>query len=432
MKFKHLANIRQRSNGEHVLVAYPAPKFLRETPKAEVGETVPRSEASTTFQRVKGFLTEHYHVRFNTVRCCPEIASKADGEFFEITDRKLANIICHLDERRISCTPGQLKTLLQSSFVNDFNPIREYFENLKWNQRPSIEPLFKLLDVDEKRIVLFRRWMIAAVACGCYSIPNHIFLILLGLQGAGKTTFLNKLCPIEGYGYCGPLNPGDRESRLRLGRYFLVNLDEFSATNDRDLQRIKSLVTVSQVNERRPYGRREESIPRHASLCGSLNEIHFLKDDTGNRRFAVLEVGSISFQQVTQELVDQAWAEAYTLYKHGEQTHPTSQELSLIEQINQSYRSRSLEEQLVCESFRAGSKEDHNFQGTSTEILRFFAETRPECAGSLKVERIGRALKSIGATQSSVRDGASGSPRYIYHLNRISPSLAASENSGDQ
>lgn len=378
--------------------------------------------AQTVMQRVRAFLTQFYDVRHNTLMGCAEIARKGTGNFAEVTERRLADILIGMDEFGIPSGERALRILLQSqSCAIDFNPVEDYFRGLPPNRqrKPSIARLFSLLNADADLMPLFRRWMLGAVACGCSGIPNHLFLILVGAQGVGKTTFLSKLCPLPEYLYVGPANVNDKDSRIRLGRYFIVNFDELGSTPYRELQQVKSMVTQEYVNERRAYGKRDERIRRHASFCGSLNQTDFLKDDTGNRRFAVISVGKIDTSRMTRELINDAWAEAYASVMDGEQTWPTAQEEVLIAKVNETFRSRSLEEHLVRETFMPGSRADHTFSGPATDVARLLSERWPEHREKMSIERIGRALNSIGAQPSSVRRPGSSTPRRLYFLKEL-------------
>jgi hypothetical protein len=76
------------------------------------------------------------------------------------------------------------------------------------------------------------------------------------------------------------------------------------------------------------YGRRVESFPRQCVFFGSTNKWDFLRDPTGNRRFWPMVVNSKRktknvFKDLTPEEVAQIWAEAYIMYKKGENLYLT-------------------------------------------------------------------------------------------------------------
>ena len=60
-----------------------------------------------------------------------------------------------------------------------------------------------------------------------------------------------------------------------------------------ELNQLKAMVTMPYVNERAAYGRNKERHPHIASFCGTGNNVQFLTDPTGNRRWLPFEVSQI-------------------------------------------------------------------------------------------------------------------------------------------
>jgi hypothetical protein len=70
------------------------------------------------------------------------------------------------------------------------------------------------------------------------------------------------------------------------------------------------------------YARKANTFPRRCVFFGTSNDAEFLRDTTGNRRFLPFDIRDTPsksvFTDLTQEVVDQIWAEAKCLYMLGE------------------------------------------------------------------------------------------------------------------
>ena len=78
-----------------------------------------------------------------------------------------------------------------------------------------------------------------------------------------------------------------------------IYMDELDTIVNRkaSIEAFKALTSLDKVSVRRPYDRFTTESPRLASFIGSLNNREFLKDSTGNRRFFVLGVEEINYDQ---------------------------------------------------------------------------------------------------------------------------------------
>jgi predicted P-loop ATPase len=91
---------------------------------------------------------------------------------------------------------------------------------------------------------------------------------------------------------------------------------------------------------RKPYGREAQDHARMFVLCGSVNKLGFLLDETGNRRFWIIPVGDgiekIDINLLAQER-DAIWASAVIAYRSGEQWWLTDQEQYLSSENNERF-----------------------------------------------------------------------------------------------
>ena len=91
-----------------------------------------------------------------------------------------------------------------------------------------------------------------------------------------------------------------------------------------DIEMVKSFITCQSDNYREPYARIVSEHPRSNIFIGTSNRITgLLTDETGNRRFLPVyttDAREVAPWDMTDEDVDQLWAEATAMYKNGAAT----------------------------------------------------------------------------------------------------------------
>lgn len=114
----------------------------------------------------------------------------------------------------------------------------------------------------------------------------------------------------------------DKSAAEKLQGYWILELGELAGIRKVDVETVKSFITRTDDKFRQSYGTTVESHPRNNIIVGSTNsESGFLRDITGNRRFWPVAVAGGSKHSVfslTQQVLDQIWAEAIELYREGE------------------------------------------------------------------------------------------------------------------
>ncbi|MCR0391525.1 virulence-associated E family protein [[Clostridium] innocuum] len=211
-----------------------------------------------------------------------------------------------------------------------YHPIREYLESLpEWDGIPRVDTLlidyFGATDNSYTRAVS-RKSMAAAIAriyqpgTKFDSVP-----ILNGPQGVGKSTFYAKLA---GGWFSDSLTLTDMKDKAgpeKLQGYWILELGELAGMRKADIETVKSFISRVDDKYRASYGVNVESHPRQCIIVGTTNaETGFLRDITGNRRFWPVRVPGTSKKkpwQITQEEVEQIWAETLVLYHKGEKLY---------------------------------------------------------------------------------------------------------------
>ena len=210
---------------------------------------------------------------------------------------------------------------------NSFHPVKDYLKNLpEWDGIPRAEAFFvKTLqspDTEYTRSITFC-WLKAAIKRVMY--PGCKFdycLVLAGSQGIGKSTSLSKLGRDWFNNSIDNINGKDAIEQL-LGSW-IVELGEMQATRKADNEAIKNFLSRTTDKVRLPYARRAEEFPRQCIFSATTNDHEPLKDKTGGRRFWILKTTANSsstverFQDISDDFVDQLWAEVYQKYRAEE------------------------------------------------------------------------------------------------------------------
>lgn len=312
----------------------------------------------------------------------------ANNHWREMTKQEINSAVCACaQEYQINITAREIITVLQSNIVPSVHPLREYvlscpdynpgteIDWIDWvasqvriadsassgvtsEQAQSVselsepsEPLTSGSNTDALWRVCFKKWFVGMVASWMYDdVVNHQVLVLIGKQGIFKTTWLEHLIPPALRAYCCKLantTQINKDDRLRLAEFGLINLDELDSMSSRELNTMKSIITATDVNERVAYGYTKERKIRLASFCASSNRREFLTDITGNRRWLPFEVESIEnpFQSILP--YERIYAQARYLVEYGFNYWFDLDDIATLEKHNESFRAQESEEQLL-------------------------------------------------------------------------------------
>ncbi|AWB08310.1 hypothetical protein A6A40_25050 (plasmid) [Azospirillum humicireducens] len=133
-------------------------------------------------------------------------------------------------------------------------------------------------------------WMVKRKALG-HEVGYHIMPVLLGAQGGGKSTLLQKfLEPVnDGVAYTDFGQITDDRNIDLWDNYVLV-LDEMGFANRADWDKVKHIITAKMLTRRPMHTNRTEHVQQNATFIGSSNKDiqQLITDETGNRRFVAL------------------------------------------------------------------------------------------------------------------------------------------------
>lgn len=167
----------------------------------------------------------------------------------------------------------------------------------------------------------FRKWLVAMVASLLdKEVVNNVIMVLIGRQGIYKTTFFNYLLPEELRPYFYTKTNSDtmtKDDRLSLAEYAIICLEEIDSMRTPELNQLKALVTTKTINERAAYSRYKENRAHIASFCGTGNNMQFLTDQTGNRRWLPFEADYIDDPRTVRYDYQGIYSQALALWRSG-------------------------------------------------------------------------------------------------------------------
>ena len=321
--------------------------------------------------------------------------------------------------------------VIESDYVPAFNPFVEYLESLpEWHEgdhdyiadlaatvkikgeQEHIESpeadssLFTLpsslpsQEADSSFFTLrssLKKWLVGMVA-GWISedVVNNVILVFIGEQGAYKTTWFNYLLPpqLKQYFYTKTnANRMTRDDLLTLAQYGLVCCEELDTMRPAELNQLKAAVTMPSIDERAAYAHFHEHRKHIASFCGTGNNVSFLSDPTGNRRWLPFEVESIVSPRDHPFCYEGIYSQALALYKSGFTFWFTKEEIQEQNRHNRKFETPRLEHELVDLYFRRPLEHENSMFMTSSRVLQIIGSGITQ---KLSATRIGMAFSELG------------------------------------
>ena len=303
--------------------------------------------------------------------------------------------------------------VILSDFVPEYHPFRAYLQALPPAPATGSGAIARLAQtvrvrggeaVQQRWEEYLRKWLVGMVAAWVDdAVVNNVILVLIGEQGSYKTTWFQYLLPpsLRRYFYTKTnANRLGRDELLTLAQYGLVCCEELDTMRPAELNQLKAAVTMSSIDERAAYAHFHEHRPHIASFCGTGNNVQFLSDPTGNRRWLPFEVESITSPRDVPFDHDAIYAEAYALYRSGFRFWFSRQEIAELAAHNRQFETPRLEWELVQQYFRLPA------EGESGEFMPVAAALQL-VAGSISQKlspvHMGRAFRELGFEQRVVR-----------------------------
>ena len=377
-----------------------------------------RGDSKTaTVEEIKSFLDGHVSLRFN------EITSRVEYEF--PADNTDAHRFMPVNDRIVNSLWSQMSTItrvniqdmyrvIESDYVPVFNPFKAYLNNLcksvgvqdkkqSVGDRDYIHELAQTVRVKggEQEQMLWhlylKKWLVGMVASWLSEdVVNNVILVLIGEQGAYKTTWFNYLLPppLKQYFYTKTnANRMSKDDILTLAQYALVCCEELDTMRPAELNQLKAAVTMPSIDERAAYAHYHEHRKHIASFCGTGNNTQFLSDPTGNRRWLPFEVESIVSPRDHPFHYEGIYAQALALFKSGFQYWFTKEEIQELNHHNRQFETPHLERELVSLYFRVPMESENGMFMTSARAIQIIGTGISQ---KLNPTRVGLAFNELG------------------------------------
>ncbi len=207
--------------------------------------------------------------------------------------------------------------VLLSCDSDRYNPVREYIDGLpEWDGverwKLMADQVLHVKDNPTHSAVLIEKFGLSAMARalqpGCQA--EAMLVLQSSKQGQFKTTFCKTLFGAEFFSN-QPLNINDKDSRMLMARNWCIEIGEGEIlSTPSKVMAFKAFLSQADDDIRLPYARRLIRMPRRGVFIATTNELRFLHDPTGSRRFWILEIGSKINVKKLVAWRDQLWAEA--------------------------------------------------------------------------------------------------------------------------
>lgn len=204
-----------------------------------------------------------------------------------------------------------------------FHPVRDYLDSLEWDHHARLsEWTINYLSSPDNGYIraVALKMLVAAVArvyepgCKFDYIP-----VLEGKQGTGKSSAFKILAQPWFSDQIMDITSRDTIDGMR-GKW-IIEIGEMESHKRTETQAMKAFLSRSTDRARLAYMRCARDYPRQNIFVGTINpeaeeEVGWLKDTTGNRRYWPIPTGKIDLGALAL-VRDQLWAEAVAYYKKG-------------------------------------------------------------------------------------------------------------------
>ena len=407
--------------------------FANASPHGRQGGGDNRGDSKTaTVEEIKSFLDGHVSLRFNEITSRVEFKAPTDdnlkshtdstdftdeGIWTPINDRKVNSLWSKMSEvTRVN--KQDIYNIIESDYVPLFNPFTEYLSTLQsvesvrsvcQNKSPSVgekdyirelAATIRVKGGEQEQMLWYRylkKWLVGMVASWLSDdVVNNVILVLIGEQGAYKTTWFNYLLPppLKQYFYTKTnANRMSKDDILTLAQYALVCCEELDTMRPAELNQLKAAVTMPSIDERAAYAHYHEHRKHIASFCGTGNNTQFLSDPTGNRRWLPFEVESIVSPRDHPFHYEGIYSQALALYKSGFQYWFTKEEIQELNRHNKQFETPRLEHELVDLYFR---KPTDSELGEFISVARALQIISNGISQKLSAVNVGRAFSDLG------------------------------------
>jgi len=359
------------------------------------------------------FIERRYDLKYNEVKGITEFRPRQSVTFMykELTSTDL-NTICHEAALEgLYAGDGALKRYIYSNHTRKYNPIRDYLDGLPhWDGKDRIRELFERIPSDRKEwIDVACTWFLSMVSHWLRPLQNHAnstAIILIGKQGARKSTFCKNILPPHlSEFYTDSIDfRNDIEAERFLSRFMLINIDEFDKLNENQAAYIKHMFQKTQTAHRELFRENISNHPRYASFIGTTNRYDILTDPTGSRRFLCVEVTGNIPTEIPIEY-DQLYAQAVSQINDGVRCFVNDKDEALIKEMNMVFQKETPLEALFFDMFEKPEEGESVKYLRPKDILAVISSNSQYRTAMGDEESLGKILVKNGFDRNRLKTG---------------------------
>ena len=407
----------------------PLPRSVRKKEKENDS-----SHKKATVEEMEEFINGYMKFRMNTLTHQIETQLIADAytdrpeasacHWQRLTDHIENSLWCAMQHHGMAVNLNELHTLLGSDFVKEYHPLKEYLDGLPpWDgETDYIGRLAAMVHVKEsphsplqqdksrerndlsetpvRFADILKRWMVSMIAAALNeTVVNQVILTLIGRQGSYKTSFMQHILPpvlSEYYTTKSNSSRMTKDDLFTMTENLVINLEEIDTMPPSELNQLKAMVTQRYVDERRAYGRNKVHLPHVASFVATGNNLQFLTDDTGNRRWLPFEVEDIDSPWEADIPYEGIYSQTYALYQDVNFRYWfTDKEIQQLRGHVQQFEVPRSEYELILTYYRKPVGLERGVYTTSSQIIGRFGNTSLR----LSLQKVGRAMRELGFRQ---------------------------------
>lgn len=407
----------------------PLPRSVRKKEKENDS-----SHKKATVEEMEEFINGYMKFRMNMLTHQIETQLIADAytdrpeasacHWQRLTDHIENSLWCAMQHHGMAVNLNELHTLLGSDFVKEYHPLREYLDGLPpWDgETDYIGRLAAMVHVKEsphsplqqdksrerndlsetpvRFADILKRWMVSMIAAALdETVVNQVILTLIGRQGSYKTSFMQHILPpvlSEYYTTKSNSSRMTKDDLFTMTENLVINLEEIDTMPPSELNQLKAMVTQRYVDERRAYGRNKVHLPHVASFVATGNNLQFLTDDTGNRRWLPFEVEDIDSPWEADIPYEGIYSQTYALYQDINFRYWfTDKEIQQLRGHVQQFEVPRPEYELILTYYRKPVGLERGVYTTSSQIIGRFGNTSLR----LSLQKVGRAIRELGFRQ---------------------------------
>lgn len=361
---------------------------------------------------VEAFMSARYAFRRNLLSAKLEWRLK-DGDWQEgqlVDDRMVNSVWRQMQLAGVNADLQTVNNILGSDFVSDYHPFRDWIGSLPpWDGTTDhIARFFGMVHCLDIPPELYRHythcWFLSMVASVMRpEAVNHCILTFIGRQGTYKSTFMLHILPPHLRQYFTTKSNSfqlTKDDSLMLAQNIIVSLEEIDAMTTKELNQLKAFSTMPQVNERPAYARHTVLMPRVASLTATGNNLTFLTDRTGNRRWLPFHVDSIDNPWEADIPYDGMYAQALALINGGGRYWLDDTDIRRLNEHNASFMAPDPAREMIVTYYMHPRTEAETKYMTATKIAARFAPLV-----IVSPTRVGAALAELGFGQVRTSKG---------------------------